>query len=88
MTNIFDTLVNNNVFLSHNKFQLHKKHSISYFANISSRITLRDSLRGKLEETLMCIDLEDEEIKQILHDNKDKYRDTRIWYIQQENRWK
>ena len=60
MTNIFDTLVNDNVFLTHNKFQSHKGHSIGFFANISSRITLRDLIRRKIQETLTWIDLEDE----------------------------
>ena len=47
MSNIFDTLVNNNTFLSHDNFQSHKENAIGFFVNLSPRITLRDTLREK-----------------------------------------
>lgn len=47
MSNIFDTLVNNNAFLSHNKFQSHKENAISFFVDLSLCIILRDTLREK-----------------------------------------
>ena len=45
MSNIFDTLVNNNAFLFYDKFQSHKEHAIGFFVNLIPRITQRDTLR-------------------------------------------
>ena len=59
MTNIFDTLVANGAYLSHNKFQSHKEHEIGFIVNINLRVTLRDELRARLQDVLMWIDLED-----------------------------
>ena len=42
MTNIFDTLVANEVYLSNNKFQSHKEHALGFFVNINPRVTLRN----------------------------------------------
>ena len=72
MSNIFDTLVNNNAFLSHDKFQSHKEHAISFFVNLSPRITLRDTLREKNQDALMWIDLDDEISKPMIHNIEDK----------------
>lgn len=68
MKNNFDHLVNNIAFLTLNKFLLHKEHFIGFFTNTSARITLVDSLRSKLQNTLKRIDLEDENSKPILQD--------------------
>ena len=72
MSNIFETLVNNNTFLSHDKFQSHKEHAIGFFVNLSPRITLRDTLREKIQHTLMWIDLDDEISKPMIHNIEDK----------------
>ena len=72
MSNIFDTLVNNNAFLSHDKFHFHKKHVIGFFVHLSLRITLRDTLREEIQDALMWIDLDDEINKPMIHDIEDK----------------
>ena len=59
MKNNFDHLVNNIAFLTLNKFLLHKEHFIGFFTNTSARITLVDSLRSKLQDTLKRIVLQD-----------------------------
>ena len=71
MSNILDTLVTNSAFLTHTKFDSHKEHSISFFSQINPRITLRDTLRGTIQDLLMWIDLDDEESKPMLLDIKD-----------------
>ena len=72
MTNIFDTLIANGAYLTHNKFQSHKEHAIGFFVNINPRVTLRDELRARLQEVLMWIDIEDKECQQMIHEVKDK----------------
>ena len=72
MSNIFDTLVNDNAFLSHKKFQSHKENAISFFVDLSLCIILRDTLREKIQDALMWIDLGDEISKPMIHEIKDK----------------
>ena len=72
ITNIFDTLIANGEYLTHNKFQSHKEHAIWFFVNINPRVTLRDELRARLQEGLMWIDIEDKECQQMIHEVKDK----------------
>ena len=72
MSNIFDTLVNNNAFLSHDKFQSHEKHAIGFFVNICPRIKLRDILCEKIQDALMWIDIDDEIIKPMIREIRDK----------------
>ena len=74
MENIFDTLVKNNVFLSHNKFQLHKDHSLGFFVEINLRVTLPETLRRRIHNQLMWIDLDDEDSQEIIHQNLDSDR--------------
>ena len=52
-SNIFDSLVNNDSFLSHDKFQSHKECLIEFFVNISLLITFRYTIREKIQDTLM-----------------------------------
>ena len=59
MSNILDTLVKNNAFLSHKQFNYHKKHFIGFFMNVNPKIILRNEMRKKIQEQLMWIDLED-----------------------------
>ena len=68
MFNIFDTLAENNAFLKHKKFNSHKEHSIFFFSQKSSRITLRDTLHETIQELLMWIYLDDEKSKPMLID--------------------
>ena len=42
LSNIFDTLVKNDGFLSHNKFKYHKEYSICFSTNINPKVTLRE----------------------------------------------
>ena len=72
MTNIFDTLIANGAYSTHNKFQSHKEHAIGFFININPRVTLRDELRARLQEVLMWIYIEDKECQQMIHEVKDK----------------
>ena len=71
LSNIFDTLVNHNAYLSHRKFESHKEHSIGIFSNINSKVTLRDNLRPKNQNELTWIYLNDEKIKPLIHIEKD-----------------
>ena len=72
MSNIFETLVKNNAFLSHKKFNSHKEHSIGFFMKVNPKITLRNEMRERIQDQLMFIDLEDEETKKLMHPIKDK----------------
>ena len=72
MSNIFDTLVKNNAFLSHRKFNSHKEQSIGFFLKVNPKITLRNEMRIRIQYQLMWIDLEDDETKKIMHPIKDK----------------
>ena len=76
MKNIFNTLIANGAYLTHNKFQSHKEHAIGFFVNINPRVTLRDELRSRLQELVTCIDLEDKECQQTIHEVKDKEGNT------------
>ena len=67
MSNIFDTLVKNNAFLSHKKFNSHKEHSIGFFLEVNPKITLRNEMRNRIQDQLMWIDLEDNETKKIMY---------------------
>ena len=65
MSNISDTLVYNSTFLSHNKFQSHKKHAvyISLFVIIFVKY-YKNSLYGsilKTKKSTMLIDVTDNE---------------------------
>ena len=60
---IFDTLVKNNVFLSHNKFNSHKEYSIEFFAIINPKVTLRENMRERIQDHLMFIDIDDDDTK-------------------------
>ena len=53
MTNIFDILINNNAFLTHDKFQSHKEQFTGFIINISPRITLRCRIDENLQDTLI-----------------------------------
>ena len=70
--NKFDTLVNNNFFLSHDKFRSHKEHTIGLFLDINPRITLRDTLCEIIQDALMLIDIDDKISKPMIHEVKDK----------------
>ena len=63
ISNIFDTLVKNNAFLSHKKFNSHKEHSIGFFLKVNPKITLRNEMRNRIHDQPMWIDLEDNEKK-------------------------
>ena len=66
MPNIFDTLVKNNAFLSHKKFNPHEEHSIRFVLEVNSKITLHNEIRTTIKHQLMWIDLEDNETKKIM----------------------
>ena len=59
------------MFLSHNKFQLYEDCCIGFFANLSLRIALRDTLRETFQEFLTWIDFKDGENQPILYDVTD-----------------
>ena len=59
MSNIFDTLVKINVFISHKKINSHKEHLIGFFLSIKPKITLQNEMRNRIQDQLMWIDLED-----------------------------
>ena len=71
MINILSTLVENGGFLKHQKFQSHKEHAIGFFVQISPQVTLGDTLRERIQDILMWIDIEDEQSKDMLVDIKD-----------------
>ena len=72
ITNIFDILIANGAYFTHNKFQSHKEHAVRFFVNIYPQVTVRDELCSRLQEVLIWIDLEDKECQQMIHDDKDK----------------
>ena len=41
---VFDTLVTNGAYFSHNEFKVHKEYSILFFTHINPKFTLRDNL--------------------------------------------
>ena len=85
MSNIFDTLVKNNAFLSHKKLNSHKEHSIGFFLEVNPKITLRNEMRNRIQDQLMWIDLEDNEAKKIMHpvlDTKGKHTGSDKWSYQ------
>ena len=61
VSNIFKTLVDNNEFIYLNKYSYHRKHSIGFFANISSTFTIRENLRKSIQDQLIWIDIDDKE---------------------------
>ena len=63
LSNIFDTLVKNNTFLSHRKSNCHKEYSIGFFANINSKGILKESMHECVQDHLMFIDIDDEDKK-------------------------
>lgn len=67
MLNIFDTLVKDNAFLSHKKFNSYKERSIGFFLEVNPKVTLRNETRNRIQDKLMWIDLEDNETKKIMH---------------------
>ena len=69
---MFDALVNNSTFLSHDKFKSHKEHAIRFFVDISLRITLRYTLREKIQDALIWIDLDDKISQPMINEIKDK----------------
>ena len=71
LENIFDTLKKNNAFLRHEKFKSHKEHSLGFFVDINPRVTLRETLRRRIQDQLMWIDLEDEDCKDMIHQDLD-----------------
>ena len=64
--------MNNSTFLSHDKFQSHKKHAIEFFVDTNPRITLRDTLREKIQDALIWIDIDVETSQPMIHKIKDK----------------
>ena len=50
LSNIFDTLVTNNSYLSLNKFYTHKEHFIRLFTHINPKVTLRDNFRNEIQD--------------------------------------
>ena len=74
MSNIFDTLVKNNTFVSHKKINSHKEYSIGFFPEVNPKITLRNEMRNRIQDQLMWIDLEDNETTKIMHPILDSKR--------------
>ena len=72
MTNIFNTLVANGAYLSHNKFQSHREYAIGFFVIINPCVILHDELLARLQQVLIWIDLEDKECHQMIHKVKNK----------------
>ena len=72
MTNIFNTLVANGAYLSHNKFQSHREYAIGFFVIINPCVILHDELPARLQQVLIWIDLEDKECHQMIHKVKNK----------------
>ena len=56
--------------LSHKKFKSHRKHSIDFFVNINPKISLRDSLRTRIQDQLTWIVLDDDESKDMTYTDK------------------
>ena len=71
MENIFDTLKKNNAFLRHEKLKSHKEHSLGFFVDINPRVTLRETLRRRIQDQRMWIDLDDEDCKDMIHQDLD-----------------
>ena len=65
------TLVENEGFLKHPKFQSHKENAIGFFVQTSPKVILRDKLRERIQDVLMWIEIEDEQSKDMLVDIKD-----------------
>ena len=71
MANIFDTLKKINTFLRHKKIKSHKEYSLEFFVEINPRVTLRETLRRRIHDQLMWIDLDDEDCKDMIHQEID-----------------
>ena len=55
----------NNTFLSHRKFQCHKEYSVGFFANVNTKVTIRENTREHIQEHLIFIDIDDDDIKDL-----------------------
>ena len=67
MENIFYTLVKNDAFLSHNKFQYHKVHSLGFFVEINPRVIVRETLRRRIHDQLMLINIDAEASQDMIY---------------------
>ena len=75
--NIFDTLKKNNAFLRHDKFMSHKEYSLWFFVEVNPRVTLRETLRRRIHDKLMWIDLDAEVSQYMIHQDMDsKWQST------------
>ena len=75
--NIFDTLKKNNAFLRHDKFMSHKEYSLWFFVEVNPRVTLRETLRRRIHDKLMWINLDAEVSQYMIHQDMDsKWQST------------
>lgn len=71
MGNIFYTLKKNNPLFRHEKFKPHKEHSLGFFVKVNPRMTLRDNFRRRIQDQLMCIDLDATDNQDMIHQDFD-----------------
>ena len=63
----FDTLKQNNTFLHYDKFESHREHLIGFSVEVNPRVTLRETLRRRIHNQLMWIDLNAEKNQYMIH---------------------
>ena len=61
----------NNAFLRHEKFKSDKEHSLCFFVEIIPRVTLRETIRRRIQDQLMWIDLDDEDCEDVIQQDLD-----------------
>ena len=55
------TFVDNNAFITQNKYRHHREHSIGFFTSINPKITPRESLRKSIHDHIIWMDIDDKE---------------------------
>ena len=65
---MFKTFVDNNAFITQNKYRHNREHSIGFFTGITPKITLRESLRKSIHDHIIWIDIDDKENKYLVKD--------------------
>ena len=61
----------NNAFLRHEKSKSHKDHALGFFAEENSRVTLRETLRRRIQYQLMWFDLDAADSQDMIHQDFD-----------------
>ena len=66
---IFETLRNNSAFLRMRKYDSQTEVSIGFFLRINPKLTLRNALKGKIDDIITWFDLDDDDTKLLMKEN-------------------